>query len=363
MIIQIGQFLSLLDGATFADNGDGYEQRYGDKVIRTFPNSERFWKYFVIPFTTRIAGYPKSLAASFNIREGISSDLENIGNAHYSMFLNLVFANVHLELKMISSMENIYTHLASACDLAEKTIARFYLLLLKCRGEQPELLHNLGRDEFLELAGKIYDEKYAMWQKIYFEEGKRTCVPIEVPVYLANEYFSKLGRKRWQTYKKYSDSIRRMRNIFVHDVRVGRIIMPDGSLWIPRSKHVGRYKSWSDIRQAARDPRRLADFNEQFLQAAEDIRGIETLLNNLWHRLILDFKREFCSKERAALRQLYNLELAGEANVEEFRPQLASSNPEAIFPPSGVSFSDEDLLKPGAGSADPRAYFAEDDLL
>jgi hypothetical protein len=56
------------------------------------------------------------------------------------MSLQLCYAGWHLKLPAPSSFANFYTHLGSACDLAEDFLLSAYLLLLHCRGKQSPIL-------------------------------------------------------------------------------------------------------------------------------------------------------------------------------------------------------------------------------
>ena len=166
------QFTNLLKQSSFAEHGDRYEKKYAAYLSSAFPNCEKFWQVYVVPLTKRIEGYPNNLTKNINLRDGADSDLENIANLHYSMFMNLAFAHLHLETKIESSIENIYAHIGSACDLAEAVIENLYILLMECQGNKVALLQELTRDNFLDYAGKWFDEKYKTIYEYYKLKGK-----------------------------------------------------------------------------------------------------------------------------------------------------------------------------------------------
>ena len=119
-------FDRLLSQTSFASNGDGNEQKYARYLSETFPNCERFWQVFVVPLTGRIEGGPEKLIPNIRFRQSVKPALEDIASAHYSMFMHLAYAHVHLEREAVPSfLEAIYVHLASACDLAETVLGKW----------------------------------------------------------------------------------------------------------------------------------------------------------------------------------------------------------------------------------------------
>jgi len=171
--------MSLLLRSSYNSNGDGYEINFGGLICPKFPNCELFWKLFVVPLTERITGYPNELNNNIRIRAGIEPELENIANTNYSMFLNFIYAHLHLTSEMISDLENFYTHLGSVCDLAESFLEKWYFLLIKCRGDECETLQQLTRGEFLNLTGGWFDKYYPTLFEHYLSKGK--APPIRIP--------------------------------------------------------------------------------------------------------------------------------------------------------------------------------------
>jgi hypothetical protein len=154
------------------------------------PNSERFWRFIIVPLTRRINGYPNGFVQEINFRRGISRELVDIATAHYSMFINLVFAHIHLEHKMESSLEDIYVHLGSACDLVETIIQKWHLIFLRCNNMKSKLFQGLSRDKFLEKAGKKYDKDYPEWLEHYLSKGKNPQVYLIKSTEIMKEYLS-----------------------------------------------------------------------------------------------------------------------------------------------------------------------------
>ncbi len=109
-------FHKYLAQVSFKYNGDGYEQKLGHFTTKDFPNCQKYWQLFVVPITKRIESYPNALSRDIRFRNVIDTQLQDVSSVHYSAFLNLIYAHVHLEVKMLSSLEDFYVHLGSACD-------------------------------------------------------------------------------------------------------------------------------------------------------------------------------------------------------------------------------------------------------
>jgi hypothetical protein len=83
-----------------------------------FPNCERFWQQVFIPITKRIER-PSDASDRIARRESIAEELWGISYLNFSLFLQLAAAYDHLGMPVGSSFGDFYTHLGSACDLAE----------------------------------------------------------------------------------------------------------------------------------------------------------------------------------------------------------------------------------------------------
>lgn len=117
--IRLTELEEMISKSHFATDGDQFEQVWWIFFKERFPNHEKFWSYFVIPLTKRIEPV-KDLNERIRFRDGIHDDLKNISSLNYSMFLNLVYSYDHLQNFRLSSFEDFYMHLGSACDLAGK---------------------------------------------------------------------------------------------------------------------------------------------------------------------------------------------------------------------------------------------------
>ena len=129
MIIQREVFEEFINKITFINHGDIFEKKYGANILETFSNCEKFWQVFVTPMTKRMSGYPSKPTNDIDLRESISPEVDKIANSQYSMFINFVYSFDHLNNKHLSSLEDIYIHLVSVCDLVEAVIEKCYFFI------------------------------------------------------------------------------------------------------------------------------------------------------------------------------------------------------------------------------------------
>lgn len=302
---------NLLRQASFRSNGDSYEQQFGGLVVPRFPNCELFWKLFVVPLTERISGYPNALTNEIRPRQGVDPELENIANTNYTTFLNLVYAHIHLRTDMLSSLEDFYAHLGSACDLVETFLERWFFLLIKCRGDNCEILQQLTREDFLKLAGEWYDKNYLTLYEYYYSKGKAPPIRIPSRKNIIKELFKKYLKndELRKHYVRFSQSIREFRNVVVHDVQVGSLII-NGQTYIPKPQVIKKYRTWREVFSVVNKPDVITqDFNLKKSQMENDINELETILNEIWELIINEFLSEFYTHDRHVLRDLYSLAL------------------------------------------------------
>lgn len=315
MKINPANFPEYLKNISYKEYGDSFEKEYGAFLSSYFPNCQQLWRIFVVPFTQRIEGYPESIKQSLNTRAGIDPKIEDLAGAHYSLFLKLIFAHLHLENKTLSSFEEIYTNLGSVCDLTEMVIEKWYFLSLGLQGKKIKDLQELSRDEFLEKAGKLYDEKYPNWYEYYIQKGKSPPINLISRNDFLLEYLGKNSQNR-KDYIGLSQTIRQMRNAIVHDMKIARIIMKDGVMLVPKPSVITEYRSWQKVAAVAGNQDKLKkDFVEQYQQAKEDIEALESILNKIWEPLISDILSEFYSTERKFLRSMFNIEFSTEGPI------------------------------------------------
>lgn len=309
--VNLNALRQLLEDASYKANGDGHEQPFGELLSRQFPNCERFWKLFVIPLTQRIAGYPSTLLNKIEFRHEMSADLEDFANTNYSLFLNLVYAHLHLSHPMLSSLEDFYVHLAAACDLVDTFLERSYILLLKCRGDQSKILTGLGREEFLHLAGEWYDESYETTYDHHLSKGKFAQMKLPSRDLLVKEFVRDYLAKSslWKDYERHSKSIREFRNVIVHDVQVGRRVDDQGTVFIPKPKKIQKYRTWRQVFTVNDADVFRRDFAAVPNQLEEDLNLLQSSLNQLWELVICELELEFYQIDKSALRNMYQIQI------------------------------------------------------
>ncbi len=97
MRISSEEFKKYLSTIYFASHGDGYEINYGHYLAVNFPNCEVMWRFLVVPMTERINGYPENIGKGINFsRKHQFKNHLNYSNIHYSLFMNLLYAHIHL---------------------------------------------------------------------------------------------------------------------------------------------------------------------------------------------------------------------------------------------------------------------------
>lgn len=304
--IKLQELKQMLEQANFSTYGDMHEKEFASAVLTIFPNCEEFWRVFVVPLTRRIENPGGDLGNDIHFRDGIDPQLLKIASAHYSMFLHLGYSHWHYIHRVPPWLENVYTHLATACDLAETVLEKWHLVRLKCQSKPSNILQELHRDEFLDLAGEWYDKNYASEYEHYYSKGKSKSIDVPKGHNLLREYLGdSKDRKEYATFSNY---IRTFRNAIVHDVKLGKLIGPDDVIYIPQIDKINKYRTWSSVHSVADSQQIIEnDFIEIGIQAKKSIEGLEIRLNNLWDKLIDDIKNEFDSPESNAFREMYGI--------------------------------------------------------
>ena len=305
--IALSKINDIISKTHFANDGDIYEKSYWIFLKERFPNCEKFWKKFVVPLTKRIELETKNTNERIRPREGVSEDIKDIAAFHYSMFLNLIYSYNHLQEFRLSSFEDFYIHLASACDLAEEFLLKTYLLILECKKQKSKILQELRKEDFLKIAEKWYDNHYSKVYENYLKKGKPFPIKLPSRNNVLDEYFK--NQEDWNEYKKYSQKIREYRNIIVHDIQIGKIINIGGVILVPKKENIQRYKKWSDVFAVQQNIEELkSDFINMKEQMILDIGNLEVILNKLWNKPINDLEKLFEDRNEILLKK-YNIDL------------------------------------------------------
>jgi hypothetical protein len=300
--VSISEVKKITSKTSFCNDGDQYEQEWWPFFKERFPNCENFWRQFVVPSTNRIV---QGSTDRISHRSNVSDDIINITLFHYSMFMNLVYAYNHLLNFTLSSFDDFYTHIASACDLAEEFLLKVYLLVIECQNQKSNILQNLSKKDFLGLCDKWYDDKYPKVYENYLEKGKFASIKIPNRKNVLDEYFN--DSKDWKKYKKFVQKIREYRNVIIHNVQIGRILIRGNVILVPKKEKIHDYRKLYSVFAAKQNVKKLkSDFINMKEQIILDIGTLEVILNKLWKKPIEDLKRLFKDKNPILLGK-YNI--------------------------------------------------------
>ncbi len=317
---------NIISKAYFCNHGDAYEQLYWTFVKERFPNCEIFWKNFIVSLTKRIEHNINDPNERMRIREGISDDIGDAIFIHHSMFVNLIYAYDHLQNFRISSFEDFYTHLGSACDLAEEFLLKTHLIILECKSQRSETLQTLSKNDFIKLAEEWYDRNYSKTYDNYLKKGKPPPLKLPSRKNVLDECFENM--ESWKRYKRFTQKIREYRNVIIHNAQIGRIITIGNIVLVPKKEKIQNYKKLSNVFAAQQNPKTL---NEDFInmkeQMALDIGNLEILLNDLWDKPINDLKKLFFEDKNEILLNKYNIDLIKDASDEKQKETPLSSIP------------------------------------
>jgi hypothetical protein len=207
--------------------------------------------------------------------------MEKITMVHYSVFMNLIQAYKRLERPDLSSFEDFYTHLVSACDLAEDFWLKMYLLINECEGKQSKTIQQLTEDEFIGYAKKFYKEDYSKVYKYYHKKGRGMGIYIPHSTNILEEFFSGLNAgKQYEEYLALSTGnkgIKHYRNKIVHDSQIGKIMV-----LVPKKEAISKYDTWRKVFNVQTKEQLKSDFIHPIEQMVIDIMKLETSFNILW---------------------------------------------------------------------------------
>jgi len=302
---------SIISDFTYQKDGDHYEKKYGDMISSTFPNSESFWKSFITPMTNRVDYDIIRVEEKIRARKAISTDLIDISIIHYSVFLNLVYAENCLITKHLSYFENFYTHLGSICDLAEELITQIYFITLECESKETEILQRLSKTKYIELAKEWYDNHYTSAYAHYLSKGKTAPFKIIGRTNILDEYFGSC--QKWKNYSKLALQIRTYRNVIVHNTQIGSHITAEGNL-VPKKNKIADYKKWYKVFDVKTD-KLSKDFIERNTQMQQDIDDLKTTLNELWIKPIEHFNKLLYIEQNPSLLKKYDIEIIENGSV------------------------------------------------
>lgn len=287
MKIPFEDFKIIVAQNSYLFTGAGPERAFGSHLSIHFPNSEYYWKHFIVPGTNRIATAERNGRDLAGVRDGVSQDIRDIGSFHYSIFLNLVYAGQFLTSNPEMVFEYFYIHLAITCDLVEEFLQRVHFLVLECMEKKCRVSTMLTKEEFLTYAGEWYDEKYEQLFEHYFSKGKKCSINIPSIHHILKEYFGTFAP--WKKFKTLALQIRTYRNAIVHHHKLALPLDASGFRYIPRHDKLNQYKKWSEVERAMEYPNLVeTDFIRGDKLMRSHLVDFQTTLNQLWQKPIAD---------------------------------------------------------------------------
>lgn len=309
MEINYKKIEEIINLSSYKANGSITEKDNGYLLADLFPNSEIFWKNFIVPFTNRIDDSIADEAKLIESRDDVSVELYDIGSFHYTIFHNFLYAYAALyhSQRQASYFENFYTHLVTICDCAEEFLILVHRLVLECTQTESELLQNLSEIGFLEICRKWYTKNYSKLHELYLAKGKYKPISIPTrPIMLLEEYFD--NSTEWQNYFAFSKVLKQYRNVIVHHYTIAFFIGSDGIHYVPRKDKISEYKRWKDLDKAKYDTAKLqTDFISRDFQMEQDLHELQSILQKLWKKPIEDMTKLFHIDKNDVLFKKYNI--------------------------------------------------------
>jgi hypothetical protein len=273
-----------------ADDGDIHERQYWPIIKERFPHYERYWRLLVVPMTRRFERGPGD-PTRIRRRDGVAEDVWIASYLNYSLFLHLTAAFDHLHGPLNSSFSDFYSHLGSACNLAEDFLLQSYLVVSECNGKTVPILQEMSKEEFLEKAAEWYDKCYPDLYENCHKKGKGITLYLPARDEILKDYFTSGRQAVWKAYESFSMATRQYRNRIVHDVAIGNVLVPGTNIYmVPRKERIQDYRSLQQVVAAAQNADRLKrDFVVREEQMFNDFQEFQQHLNALWEVPIADF--------------------------------------------------------------------------
>ncbi len=308
MDISLLKLTDIVNAASYSTAGDDREIKYGH-LLEDFPNSEKFWKLFIVPMTNRIVTTTHNSLRQIQFRNGVEMELQEMASFHYSVFINIVYAHKVFESRHISFFENFYAHLGSICDSTEEFLMRIYFLILRSNKVESELLHRLSKNKFMKLANNWFDEHYGSIFNYYLNKGKKPPpIPLPGRSNILDEYFE--GYQPWNDFVRFSQLIKQYRNAIVHNYQIGFVQNNNGQHFVPKKEKIPKYKKWDEVFKGAADSKKFAnDFIDRETQMVNDLKEMQNKLQGLWDKPVNDINDLLYRQQNAIILNQYDLRI------------------------------------------------------
>lgn len=323
------QLKALVEKFSYSNFGDHYEKNFASMMNGKFPNSEVFWKFFVVPMTKRIVS--DDVNDQIRPRESVSIDIQSISTCHYSIFLNIIYADDCLKEKQLGFFENFYAHLATICDLTDDFFLKLFTLRERCYDRTPKGLNKLSKEDFISVAESYYTSQYEKDYLNYFSKGKITPQRLISARNVLEDYFQHSFKSNWTEYKKLSQNIRTYRNVIIHNSKVGSLINSENnSIFVPKKEYIGHFKDWKSISNVTPKDFSLCFVDQKSLMS-NDLSDLMKILNELWWLPIIDIKKLIYEEKNKKILDLFDIEFSEDLSNRT----LPEINNDFLFPISG----------------------------
>jgi hypothetical protein len=118
--ISVADLRARIEKVHFANQGDAAEQQYWPVFKERFPHLETFWRWCVVPLTSRIERAPGSVPIMPK-RDGVANDLWQISFRHYSGFCHFSYAYERLRRIHETWASSNFIHISGLCATWLKT--------------------------------------------------------------------------------------------------------------------------------------------------------------------------------------------------------------------------------------------------
>ncbi|MHC9542470.1 MAG: hypothetical protein AB9903_23425 [Vulcanimicrobiota bacterium] len=244
---------------------------------------------------------------SLLLRDGVDEICETIGALHYTIFLNIIYANQCLEEKTLCFFEDFYVKLVTISDLVDDLLLRVYILIKECLDQKIHPLQEMTEEEFLKKATTWYNKNYRKNYEHYYSKGKGFPMNLPTREDIVKEYFE--DSEDWNEYNDFSKNIRTYRNVIIHNIQIGRINNQEKKI-VPKLDKIVNFKKWSQVYNASLNEREMREnFTEMNTQMKDNLNEFMRILNQLWNKPINDLKKLLYEEKNIILLKKYNLSI------------------------------------------------------
>ena len=332
MKITKDDLLRKVEAFSFTHDGDAYERTsISSGITEYFPNIEKFWKLFVCPYTSRIEN-----AQNIFPRQNIHKTIKYIGAYNYTIFTNLLYAQNSLRafrysgtffdsinsdqneeilfFTSLSPIESFYNSLVSSFDLVFDLVSfliqKIYLPYGKLDSSQYDsnFLKKLPKESLIKEVEQWYDTHYSK----YIERCESLGVMEPLRIFAVNKdyhvYFK--SNEDWTQFQKVLNNIKRYRNLFVHNIRIGYLyINDDGKIYLPNETSITTLKNFVEMQdKIAKGESNRHDYIEaKEMMMKHFVESLE-VMNKIWEKLIDDFNDLMYEKPNPDVLKMYDIE-------------------------------------------------------